>query len=33
MDEGSRVPLGPGKTGRARAGGCVDEEPDNVGIE
>ena len=32
-DEGSPVPKGPGKTGRARARRCVDEGPDNVEIE
>ena len=32
MDEDSQVLEGPGKTGRARAGGCIDERLDNVGI-
>ena len=32
-DEGSWVPEGPGKTGRARAGGCVDEGLADVRIE
>ena len=32
MDEESRVPEGPGKMGRARTGGCVNEGPDNIGL-
>ena len=33
MDEDNQIPEGPGKTGRARVGGCVNKGPDNVGIE